>query len=77
MHWQAVTGSVCYLCESFHVGVQAMRERDGRGALGSILDDIRNKLVDEGWFGRRPTEGRDDPLGRWAARPTILRGIGP
>lgn len=42
-----------------------MGEREGRGVLGGILDDIRNKLVDEGWFGRRPTEARDDPLGRW------------
>lgn len=39
-----------------------MGEPDGRGVLGGILDDIRSKLVDEGWFGRRAPEGRCDPV---------------
>lgn len=45
------------------MGMQAMSER--KNIVGEIIADARDKLLDEGWFGRRPTEQREDPLARF------------
>lgn len=40
--------------------MQAMGERGLWGAAGDALADIRSKLIDEGWFGRRgPSTGQN------------------
>lgn len=35
-----------------------------KNIVGEVIADVRDKLVDEAWFGRRPTEQREDPLAR-------------
>ena len=38
------------------MGMQAMSERKGRGPVDDAIADVRGKLIDEGWFGRRSPE---------------------
>lgn len=39
-----------------------MSERNGWRAFGEIVADLRSKLIDESWFGRRPADQRNDAL---------------
>lgn len=45
-----------YLDESYGTGVHVAGERGLWGAMGDAVADIRSKLIDEGWFGRRVGE---------------------
>lgn len=47
-----------------------MGERGVWGALGGVVAEMRDALISEGWFGRRPTEKPGDPLAQfWGAEP--------
>ncbi|KDP95308.1 hypothetical protein ER13_04055 [Brevundimonas sp. EAKA] len=48
--------------ESLAVGIQAMGERPGSGVFGEVVADMRAKLIDEGWFGRRTPDRPGDAL---------------
>lgn len=52
-------------------GMQAMGERGLWGALGDAVADIRNKLIDEGWFGRRIGERTGSGLSAGWDGPSI------
>ncbi|WP_421729378.1 hypothetical protein [Brevundimonas sp.] len=50
--------------------MQAMGERGLWGAAGDAIADIRTKLIDEGWFGRRAASGGQNLAQEWGG-PSI------
>lgn len=52
-------------------GIGSMADWFGQ-AFGSAVEDIRNKLIEEGWFGRKTVEpGQHDGLG-WECGDRVL-----
>jgi len=47
------------------VGVLSVARGQFARAVIDALSDIGDKLVQEGWFGRRPSERHDDAWNRW------------